>query len=52
MYQKLKNILCDCKCKFDGRHAIYFRSGISICVDVNVKIQQNLMYAKKILVES
>lgn len=34
-------------------NVIYFRSGISICVDVNLKIQQNLMYAKKIiLVES
>ena len=32
-----KDILCECKGKFDGRNIIKIKSGITINVDVSVK---------------
>ena len=42
-----KHILCNCKCKFDGKNVIQINGGITTNVDVSVK---KFIYVKKILV--
>ena len=39
---------CKCKCKFDNRKT---KSGISINVGLSAKIQENIMFEKKIIFE-
>ena len=41
-----KHISWECKCRFDGKNVIQINGGITINVDVNVKI---FMYLKKIM---
>ena len=41
-----KHILCECKCKFDGKNVIQIDGGITTNVDVSVK---KFMYVKKIM---
>ena len=43
-----KDISCDCKCRFDGKHVFQINGGVIINVDVSVK---NVMYVKKIIFE-
>ena len=40
-----KDILCECKCRFDEKNVIHINGGIMVNVDVSVK---NIMYVKKI----
>ena len=43
-----KQILCKCECKFDGRKLTQVKSGITVSVDVSVKILEKLIYARKV----
>ena len=36
-----KNILCKCKCKFDGRNKNWTKRGIMINVDVSAKMYEH-----------
>ena len=40
-----KDILYECKCRFDEKNVIHINGGITVNVDVSVK---NIMYVKKI----
>ena len=44
----IKDISCDCKCRFDGKNVFQINGGVIINVDVSVK---NVMYVKKIIFE-
>ena len=47
-----KHISCECKCKFGGRkNEIQIKNGITYNDDVSVKIWENIMGTKKVILE-
>ena len=48
----IKHILCKCKCKLIVKNVTWIKSGIMISVGLSVKIQMNILCARKIYLES
>ena len=44
-----EHIICKCECKFDSKNITRIKNGITINVGVSVKIQKNIICAKKII---
>ena len=42
-----KDVSCKCECKFDNKNVAQIKSGITVTVSVIVKIQKNIVCAKK-----
>ena len=42
-----EHIICKCECKFDSKNITRIKNGITINVGVSVKIQKNIICAKK-----